>query len=136
MKLVKKTLKKIFILILLTALPVSWIWFDNILNKAKVMANTAMTASNLKHQRELIRLKTKQKKEIAKLKFSHKKKIAQIKMKERSKRLVSAIPIIGTASLLWTGKEEYQDYDQWLAANPEGTADEYVSYKADLLLEP
>jgi len=100
------------------------------------MTNTAMASSNIKHHREIIRLKAKQKKEIAKLKFNHKKKIAQIKMKERSKRLVAAIPIIGTASLLWTGKEEYQDYDQWLTANPGGTADEYVSYKAGLLLEP
>lgn len=57
-------------------------------------------------------------------------------MKERSKRYLSAIPAIGTASLLWTDKEGYQNYEQWLTANPEGTANKYASYKASLLLEP
>jgi|GEM_PF-3692060 len=136
MKLVKKTIKKLFILILLAGTPVSWILFDNILNTTKITATSAMTASNIKHKQEIIRLKAKHKKEIAKLKLNNKKNIAKVKMKERSKRLLASIPIIGTASLLWTSNEEYQDYKHWLMSNPGGTADDYASYKTSLLLDP
>ena len=47
-------------------------------------------------------------------------------MKERSKRWFASIPIIGTVLLLWSVKEDH----------PDGTADEYAKYKANLLIEP
>jgi dipeptide/tripeptide permease len=90
----------------------------------------------------LIKLKTAQativantinhKKDMARLKATQKKDLAKTKMKERSKRLFSSIPIIGTAMLFWTGKDEY---DEWKKDNPGGTVEGYAKYKADLLIE-
>jgi len=124
------------ILTMVAGLPASWLMFDKVLNKTKTASLSAISANSLRHKTELVRLKAKHKTEIAKLKLKNKKNIAKVKVKERSKRLVAAIPIIGTASLLWTGKEEYADYEDWLKNNPEGTADEYASYKVDLLVTP
>jgi len=136
MKAVKAITKKLLILSIVTGLPASWLVFNNILDKTKLASVSAITASRLRHKTELARLKAKHKTEIAKLKLKNKKNIAKVKVKERSKRLVAAIPIIGTVSLLWTGKEEYADYEKWLQDNPEGTADEYASYKVNLLVTP
>jgi len=136
MKFFKAIIKRLLILCLIAGLPASWFVFNTILDKSKLASVSAIASSRLNHKKELTLLKAKHKKEISQLKLKNKKKIAKIKMKERSKRLVAAVPIIGTASLLWTGKEEYADYKEWLKNNPEGTADQYASYKANLLIEP
>jgi len=135
MKIIKTLTRKLLILAMIAVLPASWLMFDKVLNKTKTASLSVITANSLRHKTELARLKAKHKTEITKLKLKNKKNIAQVKVKERSKRLVAAIPIIGTASLLWTGKEEYTDYEEWLQDNPEGTTDEYVSYKTSLLIE-
>ena len=136
MKTVKAIIKKLLILTMLAGIPASWIVFENILNKTKIASAALITASNVKHQKDMMRLKAKHKKEIAQLKLRNRKNIAKAKMKERSKRLVASIPVVGTVLLLWAGKDEYEDYQGWLENNPEGTADEYAIYKTNLLLEP
>ncbi len=136
MKTVKTIIKKLLILTMVAGIPASWIVFENILNKTKIASVALITASNVKHQKDMMRLKAKHKKEIAQLKLRNRKNIAKAKMKERSKRLVASIPVVGTVLLLWAGKDEYEDYQEWLDNNPEGTADEYAIYKTDLLLEP
>ena len=136
MKIVKAIIKKLLILIMLAGMPASWIIFDNILNQTKAASATAIVASELKHQKDIIRLKAKHKKEIAQLKLKNKKNIAKAKMKERSKRLVASVPVVGTVLLLWAGKDEYEDYQEWLNDNPNGTADKYANFKTSLLVEP
>jgi len=136
MKTIKTLTRKLLILTMIAGLPASWLMFDEILNQTKTVSLSTITANSLRHKSELARLKAKHKTEIAKLKLKNKKNIAKVKMKERSKRFVAAIPIIGTASLLWTGREEYADYEDWLKDNPEGLADEYASYKVGLLVTP
>ncbi len=136
MEFVQKIIKTVLVLLLLVGLPSSWLVFNDLLQQVRTTSASAIAASKLKHKKEIIRLKAKHKKEIAQLKLKHQKNLAKAKIKERSKRLVSAIPIIGTASLWWTGKEEYQDYQQWLKNNPQGTAEEYAIFKGRLLLEP
>jgi len=136
MKTIKTLTRKLLILTMIAGLPASWLMFDEILNQTKTVSLSTITANSLRHKSELARLKAKHKTEIAKLKLKNKKNIAKVKMKERSKRLLAAIPIIGTASLLWTGREEYADYEDWLQDNPEGLADEYASYNVDLLVTP
>jgi len=136
MKIIKTLTRKLLILTMIAGLAASWLIFDEILNQTKTASLSTITANSLRHKSELARLKAKHKTEIAKLKLKNKKNIAKVKMKERSKRLLAAIPIIGTASLLWTGREEYADYEDWLQDNPEGLADEYASYNVDLLVTP
>jgi len=65
-----------------------------------------------------MRLKAKHKKEVTQLKLKNKKNIAKAKVKERSKRLVASVPIVGTVLLLWAGKDEYEDYQEWLKDTP------------------
>ena len=99
-----------------------------------------------KSQKYISNLKSKNKEKISKLKINHDKKIAQLnfknkrnitktKMKERSKRIISGIPIVGTVFLLWAGQEEYAEYEQWLENNSGGTIEEYAVYKQELLFE-
>jgi len=135
MKIVKVIIKKLLILTMLASLPASWLMFDTILKQTKLISATTIATSNVKHHKDIFRLKAKHKKEITQLKLKNKKKIAKAKMKERSKRLVASVPIVGTVLLLWAGKDELEDYHEWLKDNPGGSADEYVSYKTSLLIE-
>lgn len=136
MMIVKTMIKKLLILTMVAAIPASWVVFENILIKTKLASATAMTASRLSHKKDIMRLKAKHKKEIAQLKLKNKRNIAKAKIKERSKRLVSSIPVVGTVLLLWAGKDEYDDYESWLNENIDGTAEDYAAYKASLLVEP
>jgi len=136
MNIVKAIIKKLLILIVVGAIPASWVMFDNLLNQTKMTSATTIAASKLKHEKDILRLKAKHKKEITLLKLKNKKNIAKAKVKERSKRLIASVPIVGTVLLLWAGKDEYDDYEQWLKDNPEGTAEDYATYKASLLIEP
>jgi len=52
-------------------------------------------------------------------------------MKEPSKRIISGIPIVGTVFLLWAGREEYAEYEQWLENNSGETIEEYAVYKKE-----
>ena len=63
-------------------------------------------------------------------------KIAKAKLKKRSKRLIASVPVVGTVLLLWAGKDEDEDYQEWLKDNPNGTADEYANFNTSLLVEP
>ena len=136
MKIVIAIIKKLLILTMVAGIPASWIAFENILNKTKLASAAAISASKLSHKKDIMSLKAKHKKEIAQLKLKNKKNIAKAKLKERSKRLVASVPVVGTVLLLWAGIDEYEDYEQWLKDNPEGTAEEYGAYKASLLAEP
>jgi len=136
MKIIKALLRQLLILTLVAGFPASWMLFSNMLNQTKMASVTAITSSNLNHQKDIMRLKAKHKKEIAQLKLKNKKNIAKVKMKERSKRLVASVPLVGTVLLLWAGKDEYEDYQEWLKDTPSGTAEEYATYKSNLLVEP
>ena len=88
---------------MVAGIPASQIVFENILNKTKLASAATITANNLGHKKDIMRLKTKHKKEIAQLKLKNKKNIAKAKLKERSKRLVASVPVVETVLLLWAG---------------------------------
>jgi len=136
MKIVKAIIKKLLILSIVVGIPTALIVFKNTLDQTKIASAAAISASKLIYKKDIIRLKAKHKKEIAQLKLKNKRNIAKAKLKERSKRLIASVPVVGTVLLLWAGKDEYEDYLEWLNDNPKGSADEYAIYKTDLFLEP
>jgi len=116
----------------------SWLFLDqklaNRLQALEKITQATIAANNLKHKSELRTLNVKHKKDIARERSKNRRKVAKVKMKERSKRWFASIPIIGTALVLWSGKDEYDDYEVWKAENPTGTAENYAKYKAELLI--
>ncbi len=123
-ELFKKQTGKMLILILISVFIISLVVVDGIINKIEKTAQASIVANTIKHEKDMARLKAK-----------HKKDLAKTKMKERSKRWFASIPIIGTAMLFGTGKDEYDEYDEWKKDNPGGTVEGYAKYKADLLIE-
>jgi hypothetical protein len=60
---------------------------------------------------------------ITSLTLQHKKQIVKTKVKERGKRLLAAIPIVGLIAVGWFEKEEYEE---WKEENPIGTIEAYT----------
>lgn len=59
---------------------------------------------------------------ITTLQIQHKKAILKTKIKERGKRILTAVPVVGLAALAWFEKTEY---DEWKQDNPDGTPEQY-----------
>jgi len=128
----------LYAVIICSVLLGSWVYLDQLL-ASKLQAlekatQATIAANNLKHKSELRTLKVKHKKDIARERSKNKRKVAQVKMKERSKRWFASIPIIGTVLVLWSGKDEYDEYEAWEAENPTGTIENYTKYKTELLI--
>jgi hypothetical protein len=64
---------------------------------------------------------------ISALTIKHKKEIVKTKVKERGKRLLAAIPVVGIGAIGWFEKQEY---DEWKLNNPQGT---FVEYKNEVI---
>ncbi|RKT30980.1 hypothetical protein BXY70_2977 [Roseovarius halotolerans] len=60
------------------------------------------------------------------------KAVAKAKAKARLRRAVVAVPIAGVAAI---GYFEEQDYQEWLAENPDGTRKQYACEVASLTAE-
>ncbi|MDX8412891.1 MAG: hypothetical protein R8J85_02280 [Mariprofundales bacterium] len=116
---------KALILLVVVTISTAWVTVTSIINNIEKTAQAAITSNTLKHKKEITRLKTK-----------HKRDIAKTKIKERSKRWFASIPILGTILAFWSGKEEYDDYEQWHNDNPSGNPIDYAKYQAELLKEP
>ena len=108
-------------------------WQESI-SKAVVAATTAQ---EIKHKREISKLKSKHKKEIDqiskknskkvnKLIREHKGELAKAKTRERAKakvqRAVGAIPLVGVGAFALFEKLEFEN---WKSENPEGTFEQY-----------
>jgi len=65
---------------------------------------------------------------ITALTIQHKKQLVKTKVKERGKRLLAAIPVVGLVAIGWFEKKEY---DEWKEENPDGTLDQYTSEMTD-----
>lgn len=65
---------------------------------------------------------------ITALTIKHKKTILKTKVKERGKRLLATIPVVGLVMVGWFEKQEY---DEWKLDNPNGTLSEYQSQMLD-----
>ena len=65
---------------------------------------------------------------IVALTIKHKKQIVKTKGKERGKRLLAAIPVVGLLAIGWFEKEEY---DEWKEDNPDGTLEQYTNEMTD-----
>ena len=59
---------------------------------------------------------------ITALTIKHKKQLLKTKVKERGKRLLAAIPVVGIVAIGWFEKQEYEE---WKEDNPDGTFDDY-----------
>ncbi len=46
------------------------------------------------------------------MKVKHKKDIAKVKLKSKAKRVLVAVPLLGTAYAVWLEKSEYDDWKQ------------------------
>ena len=69
---------------------------------------------------------------IAALHIKHKKNILKTKIKERGKRVLTAIPVVGLIAIGWF---ETQEYEEWKQDNPDGTPEQYANEVADLVYE-
>jgi membrane-associated protease RseP (regulator of RpoE activity) len=69
---------------------------------------------------------------ITTLQIKHKKAIVKTKIKERGKRVLAAIPIVGLIAVAWFEKLEYEE---WHQDNPDGTPEQYSKEMADLVYE-
>lgn len=65
---------------------------------------------------------------ITALTIKHKKQLVKTKVKERGKRLLAAIPVVGLVAIGWFEKKEY---DEWKEGNPGGTIERYTSEITD-----
>lgn len=65
---------------------------------------------------------------ITALTLQHKKQLVKTKVKERGKRLLAAIPVVGLVTIGWFEKEEY---DEWKEENPDGTLEQYTNEMTD-----
>lgn len=55
--------------------------------------------------------------------LQHRKQLVRSKLKERGKRLLAAVPVVGLAALGWFEKREYEE---WQLEHPHGTFDDYA----------
>ncbi|PHS71608.1 MAG: hypothetical protein COB23_01170 [Methylophaga sp.] len=69
---------------------------------------------------------------ITTLQIKHQKKLLKTKIKERGKRVVTAIPIVGLIAVGWFEKLEYEE---WKQDNPDGTPQQYADEVATLVYE-
>jgi len=69
---------------------------------------------------------------ITALHIKHKKNILKTKIKERGKRVLAAVPVLGLIAIGWFEKQEYEE---WKQDNPDGTPEQYANEVADLVYE-
>ena len=123
---IKPIRSKILLFTVVGVFSSTFVAFNFLIDKMGETAKQAALLASAKHAKNTLTLKAKHKKEISQLKLKHKKDIAKVKMKQRSKakiqRAVTAIPIVGVASLALFEKLEFDD---WKADHPSGTFVEY-----------
>jgi hypothetical protein len=66
------------------------------------------------------------------LQVKHKKQIVKTKVKERGKRVLALLPVVGLAAVAWFEKQEY---DEWKTDNPDGTPEQYADEMTEVIKE-
>ncbi|MCW9025189.1 MAG: hypothetical protein OQK73_11015 [Gammaproteobacteria bacterium] len=66
------------------------------------------------------------------LQLKHKKQIVKTKVKERGKRVLALLPVVGIAAVAWFEKKEY---DEWKTDNPDGTPEQYTDEMTEVIKE-
>lgn len=57
------------------------------------------------------------------MRLRHGRKLAQTKLRERGKRILTAVPIAGTAAAIWFEQQAYAD---WKQEHPDGSLEQYA----------
>jgi hypothetical protein len=66
------------------------------------------------------------------MKVKHKKEIAKVKLKAKAKRVLVAVPLLGSAYAIWLEKAEYEG---WKQSHPDGTISQYAEEVTELVIE-
>jgi hypothetical protein len=69
---------------------------------------------------------------IIAMKVKHKKDVTKVKLKAKAKRVMVAVPLLGSAYAVWLEKSEYDD---WKESHPQGTVTQYSNEVTELALE-
>ncbi len=88
-------------------------------NKISLLNNSLTQIAQLKTAMSAMRIK-------------HAKKVMKIKIRERAKRALAAIPVVGLVALGWFEKREY---DEWKQQHPDGDLPQYTQQVSELVAE-